>query len=206
MYVTYIIMAAAIMISIMAFNNAAFFANNVFHPVTIIGRNQWYRFISHGFVHGNYFHLFVNMYVLFTFGKITENFFSELFGIAQGRVYFLVLYFGGLIFSSLPSFAMHKNNPGYSAVGASGAVSSIVFACIFIDPKMQLGFLMLPIRIPGWIFGLLYLGYSWYMSKKQLDNVGHDAHFYGAVFGIFFCIIVKWQLALSFWEQVQTYF
>jgi membrane associated rhomboid family serine protease len=101
------------------------------------------------------------------------------------------LYIGGAALSTLPSYGKHKDDYSYTAVGASGAVSAVVFASIIFDPWSKLIIFPIPIGIPAILFGFLYLIYSWYMGKKNIDNVGHDAHFWGAVFGFVFTIILK---------------
>lgn len=207
MYITYIIIAATVMVSLLAFNNAVFFANNVFHPSTIVSRKQWHRFFTHALLHADYLHLFVNMYSLFLFGPMVEEAFYEIFGKGKGSFLFILLYVSSIVLSSYPSFEKHKNNPGYSAVGASGAIAAVVFACAFIFPMMKLGFLFIPfLKLPAFVLGFLYLVYSWYMGRKQSDRIAHDAHFYGAVFGVLFCILIRWQFLPDFWRQVQNYF
>jgi membrane associated rhomboid family serine protease len=138
------------------------------------------------------------MYVLYLFGETVENYFGAIFNM-KASLFFVLLYTGAVAFSSLPSYGKHKNHSYYNAVGASGAVSAVVFASILFDPMGGIGFLFLPgVNIPAFIFGILYLLYSWYMAKKGKDNIGHDAHFWGAVFGFVFTIILKPVLAERF--------
>jgi membrane associated rhomboid family serine protease len=117
-------------------------------------------------------------------------------------LYFLLLYFGGVLFSTLPSFGKHKDNDTYNAVGASGAVSAILFSSIIMYPQGKIVFLLLPVPIPAYIFGVLYLVYSAYMSKRGHDNIGHDAHFWGAVFGIVFTLALNPGFVVSFFENL----
>jgi membrane associated rhomboid family serine protease len=136
------------------------------------------------------------MIVLLSFGTLVERNFAYYFG-TSGNNYYLLLFFGSIIFSSLWSLYKEKNNYYFNAVGASGAVSAILFTAIFFDPWSSIYFFgILP--IPGIVFGVLYLYYSWYMSRKKLDNVGHDAHFLGALFGFFLPIILKPSLFMNF--------
>jgi membrane associated rhomboid family serine protease len=167
-----------------------------FNAYKIIHRHQYYRILTHAFVHANWEHLIVNMIVLYSFGTIVERYFQFSFG-SIGTTYYLILFFGSVIFSTLLSLYKQKDNPYYNAVGASGAVSAILFTAIFFQPWEPIYFFgILP--IPGIIFGGLYLYYSYYMSTKKSDNIGHDAHFLGAVFGFFFPVILQPSLLMDF--------
>jgi membrane associated rhomboid family serine protease len=146
-------------------------------------------------------HLLVNMFVLYSFGSVVEYFYSGIFGL-KGYLYYALLYLGGVVLSVTPAYGKHKDNPAYSAVGASGAVSAVVFASIIINPLAPLGILFIPFNVPAIIFGALYLVYSAYMTGKNVDNVGHDAHFWGAIFGILFTIAIKPVLALHFYQTI----
>ena len=110
---------------------------------------------------------------------------------------FLALYFGGVVFAAIPSYKKHALNPSYRAVGASGAVSAVLFAQILMLPTRAVQMLFIPVPMPAWVFGGLYLAYSWYMDKQSSDNVAHDAHFYGAVYGLVFTAMLEPQLILS---------
>lgn len=196
---TIIIVAITCLISYRAFTDRALFHKLLFNANLIIRRKEWYRFISHGFVHANWEHLIINMFVFFSFGQAVEQYFEMYFG--SSFALFLALYFGAIIVSSIYSFFKHKNNIYYNAVGASGAVSAVTFAFVLFDPMSKI-LLFFIIPIPGIIFAVLYLGYSYYMSKKNIDNIGHDAHFYGAVFGFIFPLILKPQLFQAFIAQI----
>jgi membrane associated rhomboid family serine protease len=119
-----------------------------------------------------------------------EQYYGYYFGL-KGILYYVLLYIGGTALSTLPSYGKHKDDYSYTAVGASGAVSAVVFASIVFDPLNKIYIFLIPIGIPAIIFGILYLAYSWYMGKKNIDNIGHDAHFWGAVFGFVFTILLK---------------
>ena len=122
------------------------------------------------------------------------------------HIFLHLLYIGGVVLSSTPSYAKYKSDQFYRAVGASGAVSAVVFASILIQPLSPIRFAFLPIDIPAFIFGAMYLGYSAYMSRKGTDNIGHDAHFWGAVFGIVFTGILKPALFTGFIDQIGNFF
>lgn len=177
--------------SLIAFNNPSLFAKYLLSPYAVHHHKQYYRIITHAFLHGDYMHLAFNMYALYLFGTaIEEQYFPLLFG-PKAVFYYILLYVGGILFSTVFDLAKEKNNPGYSSVGASGAVNAIVFSAILINPSMGMGIMFIPVFIPAWIFGILFLAYSWYMGKRQIDNIGHNAHFWGAVFGFVFTLLLK---------------
>jgi membrane associated rhomboid family serine protease len=190
MSVTIIVIVITAVVSVLAFNNRELFRRLVFSPYDIKHFKNSYRFLSYGLIHADWVHLLVNMLVLYSFGRIVEMYYVELFGI-KGFLYYVLLYVGGIALSTLPSYGKHKDDYSYSAVGASGAVSAVVFASIIFAPLSKIYLFPIPIGIPAILFAFLYLAYSWYMGKKNIDNVGHDAHFWGAVFGFAFTIILK---------------
>lgn len=205
--ITYIIIALTCLVSISAFSNHSLFQKAMFNPYIINHNREWYRFFSHALIHADWMHLLLNMFVLHSFGLVVEKFyFPDLFEGLRAEINYLLLYIGGIIVSSIPGYEKNKNNSFYNSVGASGAVSAVVFAGIFIQPMNTIELLIFPFPIPGFIFGGLYLAYSWYMSKKANDNIGHDAHFWGAVFGIVITGIMKPILFLKFIEQVKDFF
>lgn len=189
--------------SLIAFSNQQVFEKYLFNAYAVTHHRQYYRIFTHAFLHGDYAHLALNMYALYLFGQHLEENFSHplLFG-SRGPFLYAILYLGGIIFSSLPDLAAHKNDSSYRSVGASGAVNAVVFSSILISPTMGMGIIFIPVFIPAWIFGVLYLGYSWYMSKRGGDNIGHTAHFYGALFGFAFTLVLKPRLFSLFLEQI----
>ena len=156
--------------------------NLLLHPRSIRKHKEYYRFLTHGFVHADWGHLLINMYVLYAFGEQIEFYFDTIFTPALGKILYLALYLGAIILSSLPAYYKHKHNPYYGALGASGGTSAIVFAFIIFGPWEW--FVFPP--LPAILLGIGYLWYSSYMGKKGQDNIGHDAHFWGAVFGFVF--------------------
>lgn len=192
-------------VSIVALNNPLIMDKLRFNAYYIKHNKEWYRFFSYSLVHADYIHLFVNMYVLYSFGGIVLTFFKFHFG-GKAIINFLLLYIGGIIFSVLIDYRKNKDNVYYNAVGASGAVSAIVFSSIILYPGGKIFLFFIPIGIPSAIFGILYLIYSAYMTKRANDNIGHSAHFWGAIFGVVFTIILKPKFALMFLEQIQGIF
>ena len=183
MTVTLLIIIVTCIISLMCFENRALFDQLKHHPVSEANNNEWYRMVTSGFLHADYIHLGINMYVLYGFGTFVEREFLGQYGEVFGRTIYLLLYIVMIVIADIPSFVKHKNNYGYSAIGASGAVSGVLFIFILLRPWAQLE-LYFFIPIPAIIFGVLYLLYSSWASKNARDNIGHDAHFFGAVAGM----------------------
>lgn len=203
--VTVIIIAITAIVSIIAFNNRQLFKRLAFNAYDIKHFNNQYRFVSYALIHADWTHLIVNMFVLFSFGRLVENYYAYYFG-TRGIMFFLLLYVGGTALSTLASYGKYKDDYAYTAVGASGAVSAVVFASILFEPMSKLLIFPFPFGIPAIIFGVLYLVYSWYMTKKNIDNVGHDAHFWGAVFGFFFTIALKPAFFMQFLAKLSLVF
>jgi membrane associated rhomboid family serine protease len=185
----------------MAFYNRDVIEQFQFNAFKIYHKKQFYRLVSHALVHANWEHLIVNMVVLWSFGGLVEHYFKMNFG-GNSSYYYLALFVGSVIFSSVWSLIKQRNNYYYNAVGASGAVSAVLFAAIFFNPWESIYFFgILP--MPGIIFGLLYLYYSFYMSRKKMDNIGHDAHFLGAIIG--FCTPIIFRPSLI-WDFINLLF
>lgn len=146
-------------------------------------------------------HLFINMFVLYSFGSIVGEMFRINFDL-KGYAYFILLYLGGIGFSTLFDYGKYKNDIYYNAVGASGAVSAVVFSSIILYPAGKIFLFMIPVGIPAPLFGLIYLVYSAYMAKKGTGNIGHSAHFWGAIFGVIFTIGIKPEFFTLFWQQL----
>lgn len=181
-----IIIAVTCVISYMGLNDMRIFEKYKFSISAINNRKEYFRLISSAFLHADFMHLFFNMLSLYLFQGAVTLFF--------GNIGFLIIYFGSLLLGNLFSLLIYKNQPWYSAIGASGAVSGIIFASIAMAPnEISVNFL------PGWIFGTLYFGYSVYMmlNPKQWDNLGHSAHLGGAFFGLVYSILMHPQLAMS---------
>ncbi len=196
-----IIVAVTVVISILAFNNGELAGKLRFNAYLIKHDKQGWRFFSYGLVHAGWMHLLINMYVLYSFGNIVESFFNIQFGL-KGVLYYGLLYLGGIIFSVLFDFRKHKDDIYFNAVGASGAVSAVLFASILVNPGMELFIFPIPFAMPSWVFGILYLIYSAYMGKKGADNIGHNAHFWGAVFGIVFIAITAPYMIANFFSTI----
>lgn len=198
--ITYLLIAVTGIISYLAFQNHTMMDKMQFNAAKVVHGKEYYRLVTHAFIHAGWSHLLVNMFVLYFFGRAIEQYFGYYFG-NKATAYFLLLYFGGILASSLWSLATQKNNYYYNAVGASGAVSAVLFTFIFLNPWEKLYFFAV-IPIPGILFGVGYLFYSYQMSKQNNDNVAHDAHLLGALFGFVFPILVKPSLFRHFIDQL----
>jgi membrane associated rhomboid family serine protease len=196
--ITLIIIIATVILSIKAFNQPELKFKWVFYPFKIKRENQIYRVVSHMFIHGDYMHLFFNMFVLFSFGGLMEGEFGDYFGSGLGKVHLFILYFVGGLASSIWPYSRNLDNPNYMSLGASGAVSAVLFAAILWIPGQPLYLMFIPIGIPAWIVGILYLGFEYYMSKKGGTGIAHDAHFGGAVFGIAYVLFINFDKGSAF--------
>lgn len=198
---TFFFIGITVIVSFVAFNRRDIFDGLKFNAYFIHQRKEWYRFFSYGLIHADWMHLMINMFVLYSFGEIVEQFFNYYFEF-KGYIYFALLYIGGIGFSSLFDYGKYKKDIYYNAVGASGAVSAVVFSSIILYPVGKIFLFFIPIGIPAPIFGILYLAYSVYMGKKGTDNIGHSAHFWGAIYGIAFTIAIKPQLLIIFYQML----
>lgn len=172
--------------SIWAFQNNNILYRLILSPYLVIHGKQWYRVITHAFIHANWTHLLFNMIALWSFGMVVVRYFAQLSVIPN--VHFYIMYFVAIVLASVPDLVKKRNDPSYRSLGASGAVSAVIFAAIFFDPWSTILIFFIP--CPGIVFGVLYLIYSSYMSKRGGDNINHDAHFYGAVFGFIYPILI----------------
>jgi membrane associated rhomboid family serine protease len=187
--ITILLIVAIALVSVVAFSDQRLFSALLFEPYVMRVRGEWYRVVSHAFIHAHWPHLIVNMFVLYMFGRNVELLYAMVSDRPVWSTY-LLLFLGGVVIASLPGFRRHAQDPSYRAVGASGGVSAVLFAQILLLPTTKVTFLLLPIPLPAWVFGVLYLVYSWQMDRRSNDNVAHDAHFYGAVFGVVFTALL----------------
>jgi len=198
------LLAVTLIASVICFQRRDLMDKFIFNPEKISRNNEWYRFISSGFIHADWMHLLINMFVLYSFGGVVESIYRDIFG-AAGRNYYLLLYFGGMIASVVPTYFQHKNNPSYNALGASGAISAVVFTFILFNPLEKLCLYGL-LCFPGIVFGILYLAYCYYAGRKGGDYINHDAHFWGALYGVCFTLAMKPEIGPYFVEQLKGIF
>ena len=199
--ITYIILAITVFVSITTMDNHTLKNKMMFNAYMIKERKEWYRFFSHGLIHGDWMHLGFNMLSLYMFGKSVEDAYVNMFD-EKGILFYILLYVGGLAMSSLYSYERNKGNMYYNALGASGAVSAVIYSYIMIAPMNTLKFMFIPIDIPAYIFGFVYLGIEYYLSKKGNTGIAHDAHFWGAIYGVVLTIMIKPHAVSSFIDKI----
>lgn len=198
--ITNIIVAITCLISFLFMNNERMKSAMIFHPVTIKQQGQFYRFLSSGFIHADVLHLAINMFVLWSFGNAVERFYYPSFLGQSSSAMYLFLYFGGIAVASIPSYLRHKNDVNYAALGASGGVSAVVFAVIVFEPWQNL-YLYALIPVPQILAGVAYLAYSWYADRRGTGNIGHNAHFTGAIWGFAFTCALNIDLLTRFIQK-----
>ena len=208
--ITIVILLLTCIISFTAFSNAKVMEDFIFYPPAIDRENHWYRFVSSGFIHADFMHLAFNMYTFYMFGDIVEKTFLDIFG-NSGKIFYILLYISSLIVCLLPTYLQHKDNFYYRSLGASGAVSAVIFVGIFLYPTMGMGLFPIPFHIPAFIFGPLYLGISAYLAKRGQGNINHSAHIWGALYGVVFLIITcqfftNFRPIENFLTEVMAYF
>jgi membrane associated rhomboid family serine protease len=199
--VTNVLCLFTILVSYLSFNNSDLFMKLRHHPYSEARDKEYYRWLTSGFVHLDLIHLLINMLVLWQFGNVVEARYCDLFGASTGALLFFVMYMTAIVFADLPTFRKHRDNPYYGAVGASGAVSAIMFAYMLFHPWDKL-YLYGIIPIYAVIGGFLYLAYEQWASRNSTDNIGHDAHFAGAVYGMLFTILLKPSIYNDFIDEL----
>lgn len=198
--ITYIIIALTAYTSYRAFSNYSLFDKMKFNAYDIVHNKKQAKLFTHALIHADWNHLIFNMLTLFFFGPTVESVFVSIWG-TQGIFYFILFYISAIAASSFFSLFKYKDVWSYNAVGASGAISAVLFAFILFAPTQKL-YLFFALPIPGYIYGVAYLLYSYQMSKRGSDNIGHDAHFWGAVYGFMFPILLKPSLFERFFNQL----
>lgn len=202
MNITLFLILASVVASFYAWNNADIHSKWMLNPYLIDKKNQYYRFLTSGFIHADYMHLFFNMFSLYAIGSNLESIFTMFHG-EIGKFYYLALYIGGMVLADIPTFIKYKKDSNYNSLGASGAVSAIIFSFVMIMPTNMLSINFIP--MPAFLFGILYLGISYYQARRSTDNINHDAHFYGAMFGIVFTLVFIPDAAPNFMNQLLSW-
>ncbi len=195
MITTLIIIAATCIVSFMAFNNRQLLDSLILWPPAV-QRGQYYRLLSYGLIHADGTHLLFNMFTLFFFGRAMEPLYTGL----MGPLGFAVFYLLGLLVSILPTWLANRDNAGYRSLGASGAVSAVLFAYILMAPWSLIYLYFIP--VPAILFAVAYIGYSIYMDRKGGGNINHSAHLWGAAYGIVFTIIMEPRVLALFVERL----
>jgi len=203
MSITLILVIITSGISYYAFSNYSLMDKLILNPYKVSKRREYYRFVTSGFVHADFGHLIFNMLSLWFVGEGIEQLFAALFG-ASGPLYYLFLYLVGIIVSDIPSYLKNRTNSNYNSLGASGGVSAVLFAAILFAPTMTVS-LYFFIKMKAFIFGILFLGYSYYEARKGTSYVNHSAHMVGAIFGMVFMAVVYPAAVPGFFAQIQEW-
>ena len=185
--ITIALIIANVIFSLIGFSNVAMVDKTIMWPYRVARENQYIRFITSGFLHADWMHLIFNMFTLFFFGRNLELYFSY-YGLG-GNISYLALYFLGLIVSDIPSYLKHRDDYNYRSLGASGAVSTVIFATIIFSPWSSI-YIYGALKISATVYAVLYIFYCVYMGKKNADHVNHDAHLWGSLFGLAFTLVL----------------
>lgn len=184
MPVTLLIIALTCVVSFMALNNSKLMNDLILWPPAITRHREYHRLVTYGLVHADFGHLLFNMLTLFFFGRVMEGFFAA----RMGAFGFVLFYIGALVVSILPSYVKNRRNTNYHSLGASGAVSAVLFAFIMLAPWSRIVVFVVP--MPAIIYAVLYTGYSIYMDRSGQGNINHSAHLWGAAYGVIFTLLV----------------
>ena len=196
MLVTLCIIAVTSLVTYLSFNNAKLGEDLILWPPAISRSREYYRLVTYGLVHADVQHVFFNMLTLFFFGRALEPF----FGMIMGATGFALFYIGALVVSVLPSYLQNRNNPRYRCLGASGAVSAVMFAFILLQPWSKIFVLFIP--LPAIMYAVLYVAYSVMMSRQGGDDVNHGAHLWGAAYGVLFTLAMSPAILPMFLRQL----
>jgi membrane associated rhomboid family serine protease len=206
--ITYTFLAIIVIFSVYCFNDRNAMNKYLFHPYSIHHNKEHYRFLTHAFIHGDFMHLLFNCLALYSFGlALEEGYFGnpEIFNPKLGKLYYIILFTGGIYAASFTEYFRNKDNPDYSSLGASGAISSIMFCYIMVSPMSEIYLFFFPMK--GWIAGVLLLGVSYYLIRRKkttayTDNISHESHFWGALFGVAFILALRPVLMKHFIMQI----
>lgn len=201
--ITLLLIIITVGTSLLAWNKPQVLQKWIFNPYSVYTNKEYFRFLTSGFIHQDYMHLLFNMFTLYFFGPIIERYFYMLYG-TTGLILYVVMYLLAVILSSVKTYVKHRHDPGYNSLGASGGVSAVIFSAILFNPTSNI-YLFAVLPIPGFILGALFLIYSYQRGKQTGDRINHDAHLYGALFGIVFTIIVYPGVIVNFIEQIASF-
>ena len=201
---TLILIAITVVVSLIGFRNPDLTHRWMLSPYRMKQLGQYHQLLTSGFLHADLGHLAFNMLSLFFFGPVVEYYFTARFGETTGALLFLLLYLGGIIISDVPSYRKHLHNPNFHALGASGGVAGVIFSSILFNPLNEICLFGI-LCLPGFVMGALYLIYSVVQGKRGQDNINHDAHIYGALFGVALTLLLVPESFGSFVEQLLSY-
>ncbi len=196
------IIIITVLVSLNAFNNSSLMDKMMYSAYLSKHQKEHYRMLSHLLVHSDVSHLMFNMMSLYFLGTFLEESLVLWYGIAKGELFFGLIYILGGVFATLWPYLRNQDNPNYRSLGASGAVSAVIFAAIMWQPDMKLYLFFIPIGIPAYIFGPIYLGLEYFLDKRGNSRIAHDAHIGGALFGILFILIINIDKGKEFLNQI----
>lgn len=196
MSLTLAIIALTCVVSFLAFRDNTLMQRLILWPPAVARQRQYYRLVSYGLVHADGQHLLFNMFTLFFFGRAMEGLYTRYLG----GVGYVLFYVGALVASILPTYAQNRENPNYRSLGASGAVSAVLFAFILVQPWATIFVFFFP--LPAILYAVLYVGYSIYMDRRGTDSINHSAHLWGAAYGVAFTLVMEPRILARFLEQL----
>ena len=197
-YITLALIAVTVLVSWQAWERPQLLDRLILWPPAIDRQRQYDRLLTHGFIHADGMHLIFNMITLYSFGQIMEGYFSA----RITPIGYLLFYLSAVVVAILPTFMKHRHDASYRSLGASGAVSAVLFASILLDPWNGIYMFFIPIPIPAFIFAGLYVWYSIWMDKRGGDNINHSAHLWGALYGMMFTLLQQPELAGQFLRRL----
>jgi membrane associated rhomboid family serine protease len=193
---TLVLIVVTVLVSWLAFSNPRLLDRLILWPPAIQRRHQYDRLVTHGFIHADFQHLLFNMITLYFFGRLIEQFFAQYIG----RTGFVLFYLSALVVAILPTYLRHRQDPRYRSLGASGAVSAVLFAFILLQPWSLIFVFFLP--VPAIVYGVVYVGYSIWSDRHGHDNVNHSAHLWGAGYGVLFTLLLEPRVAGEFLRRL----
>ncbi|MBN8213190.1 MAG: rhomboid family intramembrane serine protease [Xanthomonadales bacterium] len=197
-YITLALIAVTVLVSWQAWERPRLLERLILWPPAIDRQQQYDRLLTHGFIHADGMHLIFNMITLYSFGQMMEGYFSA----RITPIGYLLFYLSAVVVAILPTFMKYRHDPSYRSLGASGAVSAVLFASILLDPWNGIYLFMIPIPIPAFIFAGLYVWYSIWMDKRGGDNINHSAHLWGGLYGMMFTLLQQPELAGQFLRRL----
>jgi membrane associated rhomboid family serine protease len=189
---TLLIIGVTVLVSWLAFNNPKLLDRLILWPPAIARKHQYDRLVTHGFIHADFQHLLFNMVTLYFFGRAVEHWFVPYIG----QLGFVLFYLSAILVAILPTYLKHRNDANYRSLGASGAVSAVLFTFILVQPWSLIIVFVLP--VPAIVYGVLYVGYSIWMDRQGRDNINHSAHLWGAGYGILFTLLMEPRVGPAF--------
>jgi len=195
---TYLIIGATVLVSWLAFNNPRLLDRLILWPPAIDRNKHYDRLLTHGFIHADWQHLLFNMITLFFFGRYIEPFFADYLG----PLGFVIFYLSAIVIAILPTYMRHRHDPGYRSLGASGGVSAVLFAYILINPWNLIFIFFLP--VPAIVYGVVFVGYSFWADRQGGGNTNHNAHLSGAIYGVLFMLLMEPRVGGVFLQRLMS--